>query len=73
MCGGLCDERSFFVGMKDGEHFSVERTEKIISKLHSGLRLSVGFDEHRVEDYLPDRIHSACRKITEFQIPLLYG
>ncbi len=38
----------------------------------SGLKLSVGFDGHRVEDYLPKRIHDVCRRISELQIPLVF-
>lgn len=33
--GVLCDDQSFFVAAKDGEHFSVERTQKVIAKLQS--------------------------------------
>lgn len=53
------------------EFFENEELQDTVRR--SGLRLSVGFDGHRVEDYLPDRVHSACKKITELQIPLLYG
>ena len=38
----------------------------------SGLRISVGFDGHKIEDYLPDRVHSACRRLTELRIPMIY-
>lgn len=38
----------------------------------SGMRLSVGFDGHRVEDYLPDRVADACRKISGMNIPLAF-
>ena len=38
LCGVLCDDQSFFVAVKDGEHFSVERTQKIIEKLRSTKR-----------------------------------
>ena len=33
LCGVLCDDQSFFVGVKDGDHFSAEKTEATISKL----------------------------------------
>jgi hypothetical protein len=33
LCGVLCDDQSFFVGVKDGEHFSAEKTEATLSKL----------------------------------------
>lgn len=39
----------------------------------SGLRLSVGFDGHRVRDYRSDRVADACRKITEMGIPLVFS
>ena len=35
MCGVLCDDQSFFVGVKNGECFSEERTKKAIAKLRS--------------------------------------
>ena len=38
MCGVLCDDQSFFVAVKDGEHFSAERTQKVIAKLRSMKR-----------------------------------
>ena len=38
----------------------------------SGICLSVGFDGHRVEDYSPERIHDACKRISELRIPLVY-
>ena len=39
----------------------------------SGLRLSVGFDGHRVKDYRPDRVADACRRITEMGISLAFS
>ena len=38
LCGVLCDDQSFFVVVKDGEHFSAERTQKVIAKLRSMKR-----------------------------------
>lgn len=38
----------------------------------SGLRLSVGFDGHRVGDYLPSRVADYCRRITEMGIKLAF-
>ncbi|MBQ9131090.1 MAG: PHP domain-containing protein [Clostridia bacterium] len=38
----------------------------------SGVRLSVGFDGHRVEDYRPDRVRDACRRIGEMGIRLAF-
>ena len=38
LCGVLCDDQSFFVAIKDGEHFSAERTQTIVAKLRSMKR-----------------------------------
>ena len=38
----------------------------------SGVRLSVGFDGHRVEDYLPTRVADYCKKITDLGIQLAF-
>ena len=38
LCGVLCDDQSFFVAVKDGEHFSAERTLEVIAKLRSMKR-----------------------------------
>lgn len=38
----------------------------------SGVRISVGFDGHKVEDYLPDRVHGACKRLSELKIPLMF-
>ena len=38
LCGVLCDDQTFFVAVKDGEHFSSERTQKVIEKLRSMKR-----------------------------------
>ena len=38
----------------------------------SGVKLSVGFDGHKIEDYLPDRVRQACEKISDLNIPLVY-
>ena len=38
----------------------------------SGVRLSVGFDGHRVEDYLPERIRNYCKKIEGMGIRLVF-
>ena len=35
LCGVLCDDQSFFVAVKDGEHFFAERTQKVIATLRS--------------------------------------
>ncbi len=38
----------------------------------SGVRLSVGFDGHKVEDYRADRVREACEKITKMGIKLAF-
>ena len=38
----------------------------------SGVRLSVGFDGHKVEDYLPLRVADYCRRVTEMGIKLAF-
>lgn len=38
----------------------------------SGVRLSVGFDGHRVEDYAPHRVTVACQAITDLGIKLAF-
>ncbi|MBQ8345777.1 MAG: PHP domain-containing protein [Clostridia bacterium] len=38
----------------------------------SGVRLSVGFDGHRVEDYLPKRVTDYCYRIQALGIPLVF-
>ncbi len=38
----------------------------------AGLRLSIGFDGHRVEDYLPGRVAEYCRRVTDMGIPLMF-
>ncbi len=36
----------------------------------SGVRVSIGFDGHRVEDYRPDRVADYCRRLTEMEIKM---
>ena len=38
----------------------------------SGVRLSVGFDGHRVEEYAPERVREACQRITGLGIKLAF-
>lgn len=38
----------------------------------SGVRLSVGFDGHRVGDYLPARVADFCRRVTALGIKLAF-
>ncbi len=39
----------------------------------SGVKLSVGFDGHNVEDYCAERIANACKKIEKMGIPLVFN
>lgn len=50
--------------------FSSPEEQELVRR--SGLRLSVGFDGHRVEDYRPDLVRDACARITEMGIPLAF-
>lgn len=38
----------------------------------SGVRLSVGFDGHRVADYKPERIRDYCERISDMGIKLVF-
>ena len=53
------------------EFFRNPEQQEIVRK--SGVRLSVGFDGHRVYDYKPDRIAAYCRKIEELGIPMAFA
>ncbi len=46
--------------------FSDEREQEIV--LQSGVRVSIGFDGHRVEDYLPDRVREYCQRLEKMGI-----
>ncbi len=50
--------------------FESTEEQEIIRK--SGVRLSVGFDGHRIEDYKPERVRSYCNRITEMGIKLAF-
>lgn len=50
--------------------FGNEKQQEIIRK--SGVHLSVGFDGHRVRDYLPERVANYCKKITDMGIKLAF-
>lgn len=52
------------------EFFKNREQQAIIRE--SGVRLSVGFDGHRVEDYLPERVADACRRISAMGIKLAF-
>lgn len=48
--------------------FDNPEQQEIVRK--SGVRVSVGFDGHRVEDYLPERVTDYCRRLTEMGIKM---
>jgi len=50
--------------------FEDKELQEIILK--SGVELSVGFDGHNIEDYLPDRIKECCNKLNELGIPMVF-
>jgi hypothetical protein len=52
------------------EFFKNEEQQAIVRE--SGVRLSIGFDGHRVEDYQPKRIAEYCRRVTEMGIKLAF-
>ena len=46
--------------------------DKLVEKIKkSGVKLSVGFDGHRLEDYIADRVITACNKLEELSIPMI--
>lgn len=52
------------------EFFENEAQQEIVRK--SGVRISVGFDGHRVYDYKPDRIKNYCEKLTAMGIKMAF-
>ncbi len=48
------------------EFFRNEKQQKIVRD--SGVRLSVGFDGHRVGDYLPERVKKYCNQLADMGI-----
>ncbi len=46
--------------------FASEEQQEIVRE--SGVRVSVGFDGHRVEDYLPERVRDHCLKLEKMGI-----
>ncbi len=53
------------------EFFRNEEQQAIVRE--SGVKLSIGFDGHRVEDYLPQRVADFCKKVEEIGIPLAFS
>lgn len=52
------------------EFFDNKEQQDIVR--NSGVRLSVGFDGHRVYDYKPDRIKEYCKRISDMGIKLVF-
>jgi hypothetical protein len=52
------------------EFFRNEAQQEIVRE--SGVRLSVGFDGHRVEDYLPQRVTDYCKKVEAMGIKMAF-
>ena len=50
--------------------FENEKQQQIVRD--SGVKVSVGFDGHRVEDYLPERVAYYCRRLEELEIPMIF-
>ena len=47
------------------EFLENKEQQKIIR--NAGVMLSVGFDGHKVEDYLPERVTDMCKKLEGFK------
>jgi hypothetical protein len=39
----------------------------------SGVKLSIGFDGHRIEDYLPERIRDFCATLERLGLPMAFS
>lgn len=50
--------------------FESEEQQRIVRA--SGVRLSVGFDGHRIEDYDPRRVTETCERLTQLGIPMAF-
>ncbi len=50
------------------DFFADEKKQDIVRR--SGVRVSVGFDGHKVEDYLPERVAGYCRRLTAMGIKM---
>ncbi len=51
--------------------FEDKAQQAIIRK--SGVRLSIGFDGHRIQDYKPNRIRDYCQRVTDLGIKLAFA
>ena len=53
------------------DFFHSEYQQNIIRD--SGIKLSIGFDGHRVEDYRPDIVEHYCRAAEELNLPFVFS
>ena len=53
------------------DFFDSDYQQELVRK--SGVKLSVGFDGHIVDDYKPEIVKDYCRKIQELDIPLVFS
>lgn len=51
--------------------FDSPEEQEIIRR--SGAEISIGFDGHRVKDYLPERVKDYCRRAEKAGIPLAFA
>ena len=52
------------------DFFNTPEQQEIIRK--SGVKLSIGFDGHKVEDYRPDIVHQYCQKLIDLNLPFAF-
>ena len=52
------------------EFLTNETQQELVRR--SGVRLSVGFDGHRVADYRPDRVRACCEALRALALPLVF-
>ncbi|MBE6694656.1 MAG: PHP domain-containing protein [Ruminococcaceae bacterium] len=52
------------------DFFENEEQQDIVRR--SGVKVSVGFDGHKVEDYLPERVADYCRRLEKLNIKKPY-
>ena len=52
------------------QFFESESQQELVRE--SGLKLSVGFDSHKADEYAPKRVREACEKLEALGIPLMF-
>ena len=52
------------------DFFSNEEQQDIVRR--SGVRISIGFDGHKIEDYLPERITDYNNKLSKLGIKKIF-